>query len=478
MTDQLTRDPSLDDAQNQPTTAVPLVDPPHAQPPVVRQSKPSAKHPFLWLWITGSAVLVLAVAALVLLIAPGTTIAGVPVGGLPANIAANVVTQRLADASVSVNGTRMTGRELGLQVDAAALANSAHAERPLWNIGAWFGKPIEAPVTLQAGKVDKALRAALPSLYTAPKDATVTFSNGTYVVKPAVSGTRVDTAALAADLEKAFTSDSDRAAVRTTSAPALAPVSTTTANATATKLNGMLGTIGFYVGSERTVPVAPDVAASWLTVTPDDATGSLTIAADQKKIQTAVDALPGQVNRQPVNAQNIVNSAGAVLRTDTAGQNGRALGDTKGIAHSFATQLADGKAEYNLPVTETPFQTTNVLRSIDVNLETQTVSMIQNGAVVDSWAISSGLPSLPTPTGHFTVRDHIRVQTMSSEQYGYSVPNVQWVMYFDYNGDAFHGVYWHDNFGHPMSHGCVGMPISRAEQLYNWTPDGTEVFIH
>ena len=50
-------------------------------------------------------------------------------------------------------------------------------------------------------------------------------------------------------------------------------------------------------------------------------------------------------------------------------------------------------------------------------------------------------------------------------------------MYF--NGDqAFHGVYWHSNWGRRMSHGCVGMPEWRAQQIYNWSPNGVDVWIH
>lgn len=476
MTDQLTHDPVVGDGANEPES--PDATRTRLAETLQATSKPKRKRRFLWLWIAGGALVVLLGAALTLLIAPGTTVAGVPVGGLPPSIAANMVSQRLADTTISVNGTRMTGRELGVQVDAAGLTNQALADRPLWNIGAWFGAPIQAPVTLETGKADKVLQQALPALYTKPTDATVSFANGAYVVKPAAPGIRVNTAALAQSLQKSFSRDIDHVAVRTTKTDALPPISTATAEATAKKLNGMLATIGFYVGTERTVPVAPDVAASWLTVTSNDSTGSFSIAADQKKIQTAVDALPGQVNRQPANAQDVVDATGAVLRVDTAGQTGRTLGNTSMVARSFATQLSDGNAEYRLPVTETPFQTTNLQRSIEVNLSSQRLYMMQNGAVVGSWAISAGLPGTPTPTGHFTVRDHIRVQTMSSTQYGYVVPDVQWVMYFDYNGDAFHGVYWHNNFGHPMSHGCVGMPISLAEQLYDWTPDGTDVYVH
>jgi lipoprotein-anchoring transpeptidase ErfK/SrfK len=50
-------------------------------------------------------------------------------------------------------------------------------------------------------------------------------------------------------------------------------------------------------------------------------------------------------------------------------------------------------------------------------------------------------------------------------------------MYF--NGDeALHGVYWHSNWGTPMSHGCVGMPIDGAQWLYNWSPEGVNVHVH
>jgi lipoprotein-anchoring transpeptidase ErfK/SrfK len=39
-------------------------------------------------------------------------------------------------------------------------------------------------------------------------------------------------------------------------------------------------------------------------------------------------------------------------------------------------------------------------------------------------------------------------------------------------------VYWHNNFGTPQSHGCVGMPNYRAKQIYDWSPTGVDVWIH
>jgi lipoprotein-anchoring transpeptidase ErfK/SrfK len=43
---------------------------------------------------------------------------------------------------------------------------------------------------------------------------------------------------------------------------------------------------------------------------------------------------------------------------------------------------------------------------------------------------------------------------------------------------AFHGAYWHDDFGKPRSHGCVNLPLQFAEWLYEWAPLGTRVWIH
>jgi lipoprotein-anchoring transpeptidase ErfK/SrfK len=60
---------------------------------------------------------------------------------------------------------------------------------------------------------------------------------------------------------------------------------------------------------------------------------------------------------------------------------------------------------------------------------------------------------------------------------GYDLPNVPYVMYF-YQGYGLHGTYWHHNFGHPMSHGCVNFKTEDAGWLYNWASVGTLVNIH
>lgn len=63
--------------------------------------------------------------------------------------------------------------------------------------------------------------------------------------------------------------------------------------------------------------------------------------------------------------------------------------------------------------------------------------------------------------------------TISAEYY--NVPNVPDVMYFTPYGHAIHGTYWHSNFGTPMSHGCVNVPLGYASWLYDHTPYGATV---
>ncbi len=45
-------------------------------------------------------------------------------------------------------------------------------------------------------------------------------------------------------------------------------------------------------------------------------------------------------------------------------------------------------------------------------------------------------------------------------------------------GYALHGTYWHNNFGHPMSHGCVNLRTQDAAWLFNWASVGTTVVTH
>ncbi len=113
-------------------------------------------------------------------------------------------------------------------------------------------------------------------------------------------------------------------------------------------------------------------------------------------------------------------------------------------------------------------------KEIIVDLSDSRVYAYEDGKLVRSVLGSTGLPGSPTVEGSFTVERKYLAQTMTGP--GYYLPDVPYVMYF-YEGYALHGTYWHNNFGHPMSHGCVNLPTPEAEWFYGWTEIGTPVYV-
>ena len=115
-------------------------------------------------------------------------------------------------------------------------------------------------------------------------------------------------------------------------------------------------------------------------------------------------------------------------------------------------------------------------RWVDVNLTKQTAYAYEGSTLVRSFLVSTGLPRTPTVTGQF----HVYVKYLYALMIGpgYYLPNVPYTMYF-YQSYGLHGTYWHHNFGHPMSHGCVNLKTEDAKWLYeNWVVIGTLVNIH
>jgi hypothetical protein len=120
---------------------------------------------------------------------------------------------------------------------------------------------------------------------------------------------------------------------------------------------------------------------------------------------------------------------------------------------------------------------------IEVNLIEQTLTAFEEGSIVLRTPVSTGLPNLgpvigiptDTPKGDFNIDPKVPAKHMgdgriTSEIGAYELPGVPWTMFFEHmTGIAFHGTYWHDNFGSRMSHGCVNMRVEDAKWLYRWS---------
>jgi lipoprotein-anchoring transpeptidase ErfK/SrfK len=114
-------------------------------------------------------------------------------------------------------------------------------------------------------------------------------------------------------------------------------------------------------------------------------------------------------------------------------------------------------------------------RWIDVDLSQQQIHAYEGDTLVNTFVVSTGLPDTPTVTGEYRIYVKVPLQDMSGP--GYYLTDVPWVMFF-YEDYGFHGTYWHNNFGAPMSRGCVNLTVEDAAWLYDWASVGTPVNIH
>lgn len=117
-------------------------------------------------------------------------------------------------------------------------------------------------------------------------------------------------------------------------------------------------------------------------------------------------------------------------------------------------------------------------KKITVDLKTQRLNYFLGNVRLGEFLISSGTKNWPTPRGEFQVL--AKKPKVNYGGPGYSYPNTKWNLMFKkmakYNL-YIHGAYWHNNFGQPMSHGCVNVAYKDMPILYDWAEVGTKVVI-
>ena len=112
-------------------------------------------------------------------------------------------------------------------------------------------------------------------------------------------------------------------------------------------------------------------------------------------------------------------------------------------------------------------------KRIEVSLGKQLLTAFEGEIVVLQTRVSTGVRYMETPAGEFQVErkhpsKHMGDGGLTPEINAYELPGVPWTTFFHPAGIAFHGAYWHDNFGQPMSQGCVNMRPAEAAWLFRW----------
>ena len=115
-------------------------------------------------------------------------------------------------------------------------------------------------------------------------------------------------------------------------------------------------------------------------------------------------------------------------------------------------------------------------KRIEVDTRVQTVTAFEFDQPVYMVKASTGgdfkIGKYATPRGqhitnHKRPSRHMAAGNLAYN--GYDLPGVPWIIYITESGIAFHGTYWHNDFGLARSHGCINLPSKASKWLYRWT---------
>lgn len=123
---------------------------------------------------------------------------------------------------------------------------------------------------------------------------------------------------------------------------------------------------------------------------------------------------------------------------------------------------------------------------IEVSLDEQMLYMYRGSDILSAYRVSTGRPGIPGKLKSKTTRKGVYRMYALYEKYpmwgrdskgGWWCPDVPYTMFF-HSEFAIHGAYWHNDFGTPVSHGCVNMMPDDAQEIYRHVKKRTVVWVH
>lgn len=319
------------------------------------------------------------------------------------------------------------------------------------------------------------------------ENMSLTYANGTLTVNPATSGTNLSISAaesLINNQVKVGQSGAPIALPFTIASPEIKDASQITQ---AQQFTSQIVAQSLHITAANvSVTWTPDILFSFITYSINN--GVLTASINAKALQAKVAELTAKVNIKatPKQVNQVDNSV------ITEGSDGRNLNATT-TAQLITAHLKTGDLS---PIALTPdvVAKTTIVKTpdytlgrvagkyIDINLTTQKMYLIEGNALDATYVVSTGKASTPTPPGDYVTQNHVR--TAWSAPYG---------LYMDYwmaiTPDGEYGIHqlprspsgWSEpihDMGLRASHGCIRLSPTDAPTIFNWTPDGTNVYIH
>lgn len=257
--------------------------------------------------------------------------------------------------------------------------------------------------------------------------------------------------------------------------------------------NGISPSSFLYIGQVLTIPGKAQPPAPTSTPLPPTPIPSPTAASVPAQLTTTpqpVTSAPAAEAGKPIqytvqSGDNLSSIAARFSTTVEALVDLNNLSDSNTLYAGQVLTIIKGNDQNNKPPAKTPVAKPTVPTGpfgpkwVDVNLSTQTMVAYEGQTPVYTARVSSGVYKHPTVVGTYRVYAKYRTTRMQGGEgvEHYDIPNVPYTLYF-YSGYALHGAFWHNNFGHPMSHGCVNLSVNDSKWMYDWAPIGTMVVTH
>lgn len=123
----------------------------------------------------------------------------------------------------------------------------------------------------------------------------------------------------------------------------------------------------------------------------------------------------------------------------------------------------------------------NKIKKIEIDLTNQKLNYFQGKILINSFKVSTGKASMPTPKGNYIIGN--KSPKAWSKTYGLWMPH--WLGLAGKNFGIHELPYWPNGYregenhlGTPVSHGCIRLGIGSAKILYEWAEVGTPVIIN
>ncbi|MCL2869840.1 L,D-transpeptidase/peptidoglycan binding protein [Candidatus Saccharibacteria bacterium] len=417
----------------------------------------------------------------------GTTLAGTDVSNMSRDEITQVVRNFAAGIKLSATYDGQTVdvplKDIGAELNVDQTVQdvlSLNGKRTNFSLAdLWINRQIHLATSYQSSDIQAWLNKAFPAASKTVKDAAIAYNGSQFVVTPSETGQQPKAADLIAGLNDVLAKPGELN-VKLNSTVLQPAVSDKAAKLAADYVNARLGLkLNLGLNGKLAFYAEPQDIAAWVT-TQTNAKGELEVVLDKNKVEQFLNDQAAQfLPSRAVNKIVFVTPGGQDV-TLQDGQDGYALVNISPVADALITAVNNNQnLDQALQAAESGFTTETIKPEgeswIDVNLSTQTTSLYTGNRLLVSYLISSGTSVTPTYPGTFKITRKVQHEFMKDAPGNHIV---DWVSYFDAAGRAFHATWWHHNFGHPMSHGCINMTYAAATAVYYFAPVGTKVVIH